>query len=103
MLNIFKNLFWKYTIFINCSDYEGSPNSTIEAIATGHICLISDNLVNTLPSNLQQNVYTYKKGDNVDFQKKLKTIFSIKEINNKNIDSTENTIIEQWKELVENC
>ncbi len=93
----------KYTIFINCSDYEGSPNSTIEAIATGHICLISDNLVNTLPTNLQQNVYTYKKGDNVDFQKKLEIIFSIKEINNKNIDSTENIIIEQWKELVENC
>lgn len=93
----------KYTIFINCSDYEGSPNSTIEAIVTGHICLISDNLVNTLPSSLRQNVYTYKKGDSIDFQKKLTLIFKIKEINNKNINSTENLIIEQWKELVENC
>ena len=60
-------------------------------------------LIHNVIYNFYKNVYTYKKGDNVDFQKKLKIIFSIKEINNKNIDSTENTIIKQWKELVENC
>ena len=93
----------EYGIFINCSEYEGSPNSTIEAITSGKICLIPNNLITTLPRSLQKNVYSYKKGDDKDFQKKLKLIFNIKETINQNVKSTENKIVGQWKDLVENC
>ena len=60
-----------YKIFINCSKFEGSPNSTIEAITSGLLTLIADNLKYTLPSSIQNLPKTYIQNDSASFQENL--------------------------------
>ena len=89
-----------YGIHINCSEYEGSPNATIEAIINGLVCLVSDNLVQTLPTILQSKIQSYKKGDSEDFIEKMKSIFEIKDVSRQNIETNEDGIVNLWKELI---
>jgi len=63
-----------YKIFINCSKFEGSPNSTIEAITSGLLVLIADNLKYTLPSSIQNLSTTYGRDNSESFQENLITL-----------------------------
>lgn len=89
-----------YGIHINCSEYEGSPNATIEAVIHGLVCLVSDNLVQTLPTSLQSKIQSYKKEDSKDFIEKVKSILEIKNVTMHNIETNENEIVNLWKELI---
>ena len=90
-----------YGIFINCSDFEGSPNSTNEALAEGMLCLVSDNLSKTLPTYLQHLPYIFEKGNINDFCNKIKILFSITENDNLEIEPNEEEVLILWHEVLE--
>ena len=59
----------------------------------GLVCLVSDNLVQTLPTSLQGKIQSYKE-DSKRFPLKMKSILEIKDISMQNVETNEDEIVD---------
>ena len=70
-----ENFYRSSAIFVLTSEYEGTPNALLEALAQGLPCIVSDSIPGAFKYVIDgKNGYYFRSGDAIDLKKKLEIL-----------------------------